>query len=836
VLSEKTGKVPPENYRWLIDSLELLADGSEGDRILQYSADNLFNRAYYVTHDPRWLTLRRLTANHLYDGKFRIGQGFPVAPGAKEGQLRTDVWMIDRPHPGEYSTWPDEFPDKSHAFRLAAYRTAPDACGDRLLLDGCFEQGGRNAYHNFAVLQLRLGGIDLLGGYHTGFASYQDGMLAPETPRTSELLDASRTGNLLAVRGLVRKYNNSDWERIVLQDIGSHVLFIDRVTPTAPIGNWDVIFPFELYRGATFDGNASGKALIGQKGKSFALANGRVMESDRKQFGGSAEGGSGLTVEFKTNLKGTPGATENFFTILGPDADAKQIAPDAAVLKLGDARALAVSGSFGKITARAAIIAPGRICGIDVKQIGDLFAATVPVRLDWRGDTLVIGADAPGRATPAGGRTIDFKAGLNSFPGCPVPDTTALIPAAAFERKVPAKAAKAALPELKKRWSDQLGSYIEPVTAVGDSLFAAAAGQKVVLFDLATGRKVREIDNGSQVKALCFWPEQKLLLTGGIGDEQVKAFTLEGILKWSFKSETAPGLFQTGKTYWYRTAPGLAGVRQIATGAVGKGGENVCFVGSASTLEILNSEGKLQSRLHILWGPLDQFFFIDENGGKSLYTGFSFNGTHPSPQILAAPWRTGPTDKYLLPPRDIPMINMWCQLRRGKLIEADVDNDGKIDVVGDTRGALNWITVWDKDDQYGKYHANFGAGPLPSMSNEPKLSLDQLMIRDFTAGDFDGDGKTEIAVALGRKLLLVFDGKLTRPEHFLSFDANPMKLAAAGNSLYLALEDGAILKIDGKSGKTIAAAKVAGVPVSLTLVANQLIVCTNQGQIIAFEL
>ncbi len=836
VLAEKTGKVPPENYRWLIDSLELLADGSEGDRILQYSADNLFSRAYYVTRDPRWLTLRRLTANHLYDGKFRIGQGFPVAPGAREGKLRTGDWMVDRPNPGEYAAWPDEFPDKAHAFRLAAYRTMPDAGGDRLLLDGFFEQGGRNAYHNFAVLQLRLGGSDLLGGYHTGFASYQDGMLAPETPRTSELLDASRTGNLLAVRGVVRQYNNSDWERTVLQDIGSHVLFIDRVTPTAAIGNWDVIFPFELFRGATLKANALGKAEIEQKGKSFTLANGRVMESDRKQFGGSAEGGSGLTIEFKTNLKGVPGATENFFTVLGPDADAMQIAPAAAVLKLGSDRALAVAGTFNAVTAGAAIIAPGRISGIGVKQIGDLFAATVPVRLDWRGDTLAINADAPGRATLAGGKTIDFKAGLNTFPGCPVPDPAALIPAASFERKAPVKAAKAALPELKKRWSDNLGSYLEPVTPIGDSLFAAAAGKKVVIFDLATGRKVREIDNGSQVKALCYWPERKLLLTGGIEDELVKAFTLEGALQWSFKSETALGLFQTGKTYWYRTQPGLAGVRQIATGKIGKGGENVCLVGSASTLEILNAEGKLQARLHILWGPLDQFFFIDENGEKSLYTGFSFNGTHPSPQILASPWRTGSTEKYLLPPKEIPMIYMWCQLRRGKLLEADVDNDGKVDVVGDTRGALNWITVWDKDGQYGKYHANFGAGPLPSMSNEPRLSLDQLMIRDFTAGDFDGDGKTEIAIALGRKLLLVFDGKLTRPEHFLSFDANPMKLAAAGRFLYLALEDGSILKIDGRSGQTVAAAKVAGVPVSLSLVAGQLIVCTNQGQISAFEL
>ncbi len=834
VIAEKTDKVLPENYRRLADNLELLADGTEGDRLLQYSAENLFTRAYYATKDPAWLTLRRLTANHLYDGQFRIGQGFAVPAGAKEAKLRENAWLIDRPGKAEVAEWPDEFPDKSHAFRLAAFRSAQDGGGDRLLLDGFFEHGGRNAYHNFGVLQLRIGGCNLLGGYHTGFASYQDGMVSSETPKTSELLDASLTGNLIAARGKVRKYNHSDWERILLQKLGTYAVFIDRITPDEEINNWDAILSFELYRGAALKSFALGKAEIEVNGKRFTLANGRVTDCEQKRFGSSSEGGSGLTLEMQTSLKGVPGQTETFFSVLGPGADAKQVAPNAAALRLGPERALAVSGQYGKLAAEGLIVSsPASYCGIGVTRIGDALVSSAPVRIDWEGTKLVVNADQPGSITVAG-KELAVKAGLNTF-AFAAPSASEFLAEADFKREAPAKIATATPPELKKSWNANLGSYVEPVTVIDGKLFAAAAGNKVTLFD-ASGKKVREIDNGSRVKALCYWPERKLLLTGGIEDELVKAFTLDGKLVWSFKSETAPGLFLTGKTYWYRTQPGLAGVRKIATGSIGKGGENVCFVGSASTRDILNGEGKLQSRLHILWGPIDQMFFIEEDGAPSLYVGFSFNGTHPTPKIEANPYRVGATGRYVLSPAKIPMIYMWCQLQRGKLVEADLDGDGQKEVIGDTRGALNWINVWDKKDQYGKYQANFGAGPLPGMSNEPRLSLAQLMIRDFLAADVDGDGKTEIAVALGRKLLLVFDGKLEKQKYSVKFESNPMTMLFSGGFLYLGLEDGSVLKLDGKTGRTVAGAKVSGVPVSFDFFANQLIVSTNTGQITAFEL
>src|SRR5690606_19011148 len=68
-------------------------------------------------------------------------------------------------------------PDES--FQFMSYRSAADASGDFLLLDG-YNGASRNPYHTFAILELRQAGETILEGYLNQVRTRADGLTEPE--------------------------------------------------------------------------------------------------------------------------------------------------------------------------------------------------------------------------------------------------------------------------------------------------------------------------------------------------------------------------------------------------------------------------------------------------------------------------------------------------------------------------------------------------------------------------------------------------------------------------------------------------------------------------------
>ena len=66
----------------------------------------------------------------------------------------------------------------SQSFFFGSYRSAADASGDFILLDG-FNGGLANPYHTFDILDLRLRGRTILAGYHNQVLTSADGMVEP---------------------------------------------------------------------------------------------------------------------------------------------------------------------------------------------------------------------------------------------------------------------------------------------------------------------------------------------------------------------------------------------------------------------------------------------------------------------------------------------------------------------------------------------------------------------------------------------------------------------------------------------------------------------------------
>jgi hypothetical protein len=125
---------------------------------------------------------------------FRLGQSFwPQAPLTPEEP--TDLvgkWsVLGLPQP----MWEDRKNGLplSDSFQFGSYRSAPDASGDFILIDG-FNGASRNPYHTFAILELRLSGKTVLQGYLNQVLTKADGMVEPRSAMDAALRYRSVVG------------------------------------------------------------------------------------------------------------------------------------------------------------------------------------------------------------------------------------------------------------------------------------------------------------------------------------------------------------------------------------------------------------------------------------------------------------------------------------------------------------------------------------------------------------------------------------------------------------------------------------------------------------------
>ncbi len=220
-------RVPLQNgvYAQLLRGLEILFSGVPGDRRLRYASLGFLNKAAHLTRDGRWVYYRDRVK--LDTNIFRVGQSFWPSPELAPAPPLDlcGKWSFQRlPEPlwlSRGSGIPLE-----QSFFFGSFRTAPDAAGDFILLDG-FNGASRNPYHTFDILNLRIGGVTLLDGYHNQVLTKADGMVAPKVAMDAALLWSQKLGSTAAACGEVPRAAFCNWRRTLVQRLGRYALIID---------------------------------------------------------------------------------------------------------------------------------------------------------------------------------------------------------------------------------------------------------------------------------------------------------------------------------------------------------------------------------------------------------------------------------------------------------------------------------------------------------------------------------------------------------------------------------------------------------------------------------
>jgi len=116
------------------------------------------------------------------------------------------------------------------SFQFASYRSAADASGDFVLLDG-FNGASRNPYHTFAILELRLGAHTLLKGYRNQLLTRADGLVEPEIAMNAALRYRDAVGPAAIAVGEVPDAAYCNWRRTLAQRTGQYALIVDDLKP-----------------------------------------------------------------------------------------------------------------------------------------------------------------------------------------------------------------------------------------------------------------------------------------------------------------------------------------------------------------------------------------------------------------------------------------------------------------------------------------------------------------------------------------------------------------------------------------------------------------------------
>ena len=89
---------------------------------------------------------------------------------------------------------------------------------------------GRNPYHTYDILELRLNGTTLLKGYHNQVLSSAAGMVAPEVAMDGALLHQDVLGGTAVCVAEVPKLAFANWRRSLVQRVGRYVIVADDLT------------------------------------------------------------------------------------------------------------------------------------------------------------------------------------------------------------------------------------------------------------------------------------------------------------------------------------------------------------------------------------------------------------------------------------------------------------------------------------------------------------------------------------------------------------------------------------------------------------------------------
>jgi len=575
------------------------------------------------------------------------------------------------------------------------------------------------------------------------------------------------------------------------------------------------------------------------------------------------------------------GEEKLFFSLITPKAAAGKagncvrLAPNAAALALGDGPAVAVSGEYGGTKADIAVLGSGHLVACGATRCGGFFSSSEPIDVDWdfaTGD-LAIKCARKSAATFAlenarvdfrgrGAVTLerageDFKLLLekgaytlkNAKPRASLVATNrrqcldAFAKASAERDRAPVvelNAVEVSAPELQIEWRAQVGGFpydVEVFQSGGQTIVAVAEDTNIFLFD-SKGKLIRKLTADSPAKVIHYWPEAKLL-AGGCLDFKVIAFDIaSGRRRWVFESKDInPHLKKSGFGGWFDRNPlENKGIHALASG-VFLNGKSQLLVGTASTVEALDENGKLLQSMMAGPGVVTDMTLLNCGGEVKLLPARLFG------RFMLYQLSSRDPQKFkclsvgeFAPRRGASTYAAEYGNGYARIIAEDLDGDGKQEVVGLFNGALNGIHVWDnKGTIIGD--AAFGDGrasPRPSY----KKRLPELNMRGLGIADLDGDGKKELCVITSRGFLIALDWKCNKlwtkrmPSEPISLEVFDAGKDGKG-IIVVGCRKGGAYSLDAKgvfTGRT----NIGGIPLQIVRLArSEVVSATSKGDVVA---
>ncbi|MGX5817668.1 FG-GAP-like repeat-containing protein [Chitinophaga lutea] len=804
-----------------LNTQRIISNGLPDDWGVRASALNMLNKAAYVLNDGQWLYYRERIKQDT--NTFRLGQSFwPAAPlkaVAPAGQA--GAWNIQQMAPGMYASRKTGFtPEQS--FRWGAYRSELGAGGDYVLIKG-YNGAGRNPYHAYALLELRIAGKTILSGYNNQVLTDADGLMEPKVAMDAALLHRTVTGDMVSTVVQVPDLAYADWKRYLMLRSGKYALIADAVRFRRNSEHfritteWDTRYPGSVH-----------STLPLKKSGAFY----------RQIWTGPSQKDS----------------TKTFFHLIGDGVSSRQISNNAAWLQLPE-KALAVSGRFAGNEAALMLLSDNYLMGQDVRKAGGILQADAPVELDWdfqEGQVNLRLSQATQlrlrlRKAPQsrmqlqdGWYAVKLQPGAHTLKGVfpAAPGWPAELPPASLQPALTATshsghggpsagtntAAEETLqPVLNARAGDStIVSEILPAQDGTGQWLAVSAKNEVRLLS-PDGNVVRTLPVAAAVRALRWWPEAGLLLVG-CADEKVLAYDRNGRLRWSYTSVMDPAVYEAGKQYWFKGAyPGVYGLFS----GIFDNGQPRAFVGSACTVEVLDTLGRVVKSIPVFWGNACKFLMARNADG--------------SPDLLVARWMTDRVNLAVIGSRSLVVdrfgydkvpeghtfVDGWMNMSRLDNYLTDLDGDGRREIVSAINGSWNRISVYTED---GHPVDNVSVGPG---TIEPRTNISMMDI-----GDINGDGRPEIVAALASGLVDVLNGQTRELIWSRQFDNIPVVVKAVRKDLlWIGTEDGSIFAFDG-AGKIRRSGKVQGRPTEIKVLESprgQLaVVTTDAGSITGF--
>jgi hypothetical protein len=263
LMSDKQPGITNGNLEKALSTQQILSTGLEKDWGLNASSLSMLNKAAHITGDGRWLWYRQRTG--LDTSGLRLGQSFWPGPELAPAEPTDQVgnWNIHWMPEPMWRTRNSDLP-LEQSFRWGAFRSELGPGGDYLLLDG-YNGAGRNPYHTYDVLELRLAGATVLKGYHNQVLCSADGMVEPLVAMDGALTHHAVVGQVAVAVGEVPRTPFATWRRTLAQRVGQYALFVDELAFRTDSENVQVETTWQMPGGAwDADSGALRSAAAGQ--------------------------------------------------------------------------------------------------------------------------------------------------------------------------------------------------------------------------------------------------------------------------------------------------------------------------------------------------------------------------------------------------------------------------------------------------------------------------------------------------------------------------------------------------------------------------------------------